>query len=171
VGTGLKLKGRLPIQGIEKGNILTHTIVATQQRTPMWVYERNYHILLKLLPDLVQQAVESRYRVRLTGGTVTVTLLEKGPYTQMVELVQSPVEDLRHVEAIHLKVRIYHDASLAEVIAYQGRLRLMSKYEYPNKHMYQPDEKQQSNYLLHEWLSSMQASDYQSDVEVLCSDR
>jgi len=137
----------------------------------MWVYERNYRILLKLLPDLVQQAVESRYRVCFTHGSVTVTLLENGPYTQTVELVQLPAEQMNHVEAIHLKVRIYHDAALAEVIAYQGKLRLMSKYEYPNKHMYHPDEKRQSNYLLHEWLSSMQAADHQNDGEVLYTDR
>ena len=52
-----------------------------------------------------------------------------------------------------LAVRMYHDAQLAEVFAYNGHRHLRARYEYPNKTMYQQDEKAQSNRFLTELLS------------------
>ncbi|MEO0442849.1 MAG: DUF1249 domain-containing protein [Pseudomonadota bacterium] len=52
-----------------------------------------------------------------------------------------------------IDVRLYHDATLAEVIAWQGQRRFQPRHEYPNPQMYQRDEKAQLNTFLGELLS------------------
>ena len=52
-----------------------------------------------------------------------------------------------------LTVRMYHDAKVAEVLAWEGHRRLRPRYEYPNRSMYQSDEKLQINQFLGECLS------------------
>ena len=51
-----------------------------------------------------------------------------------------------------IEVRIYHDATLAEVIAWQGQRRFKPIHEYPNPKMYQRDEKAQLNAFLGDLL-------------------
>lgn len=68
-----------------------------------------------------------------------------------VNLVETESSDHRNV--IHsLDARLYHDALSAEVVAQPGKPRLQPKYEYPNLHMYQRDEKSQLNQFLGELL-------------------
>jgi uncharacterized protein YqiB (DUF1249 family) len=52
-----------------------------------------------------------------------------------------------------MKVRIYHDARVAEVLACQGIHSFQPFYPYPNPKMLQPYEKRRVNYFLGEWLS------------------
>lgn len=47
---------------------------------------------------------------------------------------------------------MYHDASTAEVISYQRHREFKAFYEMPNREMRAPDEKQQLNVFLAEWL-------------------
>lgn len=49
-------------------------------------------------------------------------------------------------------VRLYHDVKLAEVIMFSGKRLRLASYEYPNETMFMPDEKQQQNKFLAEWL-------------------
>ncbi|MGH1486230.1 MAG: DUF1249 domain-containing protein [Cellvibrionaceae bacterium] len=55
-------------------------------------------------------------------------------------------------KAYSLDVRLYHDAAVAEVIAWQGHRRFQVRHEYPNRNMYQRDEKAQLNTFLGELL-------------------
>ncbi|MFT5117602.1 MAG: hypothetical protein ACI9NY_001133 [Kiritimatiellia bacterium] len=50
-------------------------------------------------------------------------------------------------------VRLYHDASLAEVVKCQGYQQFAPRYEYPNINMHQIDEKAQMNRFLGELLA------------------
>ena len=54
---------------------------------------------------------------------------------------------------LSMRVRMYHDVQLAEVIAFSGRRTALASYEYPNEAMFQPDEKAQQNHFLAELLS------------------
>ncbi len=54
---------------------------------------------------------------------------------------------------LSMLVRLYHDARMAEVVAYSGEKAGLASYEYPNEMMFQPDEKAQQNRFLAEWLS------------------
>jgi len=51
-----------------------------------------------------------------------------------------------------LEVRLYHDASLAEVITFDNERRFLPRNEYPNHKMFQQDEKSQLNLFLGEIL-------------------
>lgn len=53
-----------------------------------------------------------------------------------------------------LDVRLYHDASLAEVIGSQGYRRVLPRYDYPNTEMHLPDEQFQHNHFLGELLEN-----------------
>ena len=52
-----------------------------------------------------------------------------------------------------MQVRIYHDASTAEVTSYQNHRNFKPHYAQPNPAMYQRDEKVQVNRFLGEWLT------------------
>lgn len=62
--------------------------------------------------------------------------------------------NIRALELLHPKmmVRLYHDARMAEIISNQGVKQIKPRYDYPNKKMHLPDEKQQINFFLKEWL-------------------
>ena len=84
--------------------------------------------------------------------TVEITVLEAFKYTTTLEIVQRPV--LRKwMTNPSMLIRVYHDASTAEVVSYQGHNNLQVRYPQPNAKMYQPDEKGQVNQFLGEWLS------------------
>jgi hypothetical protein len=53
----------------------------------------------------------------------------------------------------NISVRVYHDAKSAEVIKIDNQKVFHGVYEYPNRKMRQPDEKEQINRFLGEVLS------------------
>jgi uncharacterized protein YqiB (DUF1249 family) len=118
----------------------------------MWFYEKNYRFLIKLLPDLVTMPV-GEFQLHHAGHTMQIKVLESCPYTQMLELSQHFVSHAPLINDLRMKVRVYHDARLAEVTGYQGLGRLLVKYSIPNAQMLHPDEKRQANLLLHDWLT------------------
>lgn len=79
-----------------------------------------------------------------------VTLKQKSRHTATYELKQESAE-------ISLKrcylVRMYHDASMAEVLSGLNQGMLPPVHAYPNEQMKQPDEKIQLNRFLAEWLN------------------
>jgi len=89
-----------------------------------------------------------------TSGEVRVriSVLEVFPYTSTLAINQ-----LTHVsqwiDPPGIIVRVYHDATTAEAVAYQGHKGFLAKYAIPNPTMYHQDEKRQINEFLGEWLS------------------
>ncbi len=132
--------------------------------------EANYARLLKLMPEFEgldewQYAVQSgakawRIRLRVT---------ERAPYTTMLEVYQE--DELKHWGGSpKLQIRLYHDAQLAEVIAWHQHRRLRPRYDYPNCKMYQQDEKAQMNRFLRDWLIHSQANGQVREAVGLSSD-
>lgn len=79
---------------------------------------------------------------------------ERSPYTTTLELSRTAVgESSAWLSMPRLTLRMYHDAKLAEVLAWEGHKRLRPRYDYPNQSMYQSDEKYQLNRFLGEWLA------------------
>jgi len=60
--------------------------------------------------------------------------------------------DLSKLLRPKMVIRMYHDARMAEVISNQDIRQVKPRYDYPNVHMHLPDEKQQINQFLKEWL-------------------
>lgn len=84
---------------------------------------------------------------------VRMTVLERCPYTSLVELVQHSRSASDTLPAPRMKIRLYHDAKAAEVVEFQHARRFAAVYPYPNAEMRQPDEKAQVNRFLGEYLS------------------
>ena len=84
--------------------------------------------------------------------TVEIKILEAFKYTTTLEITQKS-ELKEWMTNPSMLVRVYHDASTAEVVSYQGHHNLKSRYSQPNTKMYHSDEKMQVNVFLGEWLS------------------
>lgn len=132
---------------------MSHSIAEIRQRNPMWYFERNYAALLHMLEDF-RVFDDGSAEIELPVGSVHINILEETRYTFLLELRQCfpGIKDL--VPEVVFKVRLYLDARLAEVVSYQGQQYLKARYQVPNKSMYHPDEKRQTNLLLYDWLSA-----------------
>ena len=104
----------------------------------------------------LQSEVSRKFSLIQNGSarevTVTIKILERFRYTTTLEITQTP-DDSNMVSAPVMLVRVYHDASTAEVISYQGHKNFKARYPTPNVNMYHRDEKRQVNEFLGEWLT------------------
>lgn len=112
--------------------------------------ETNYMALMKLLPREVQVGATQDY---LLGNKLAFRLHVIGlsRFTTQVMLSQQE-RSLADYLQTRIEIRLYHDVRMAEVCATQQISRLQPRYDYPNKQMYQRDEKEQVNLFLAEWL-------------------
>lgn len=129
--------------------------------------EANYARLKQLLPEMA--TVDRReFGVEQVNGEpieLRLDVIERCKYTTMIEISQqlSPLKSSLKppsrppsqpwAPALCFSLRVYHDARMAEVIAYNRQQPRLASYEYPNNNMYQRDEKSQLNRYLGEWLS------------------
>ena len=115
--------------------------------------EANYLRLMRLLPEMRNRPDTRRIAMsqgdRLLGVLV-LTVTESCPYTTTVQISQQ--DCLPWLPVPQLDVRVYHDARMAEVIGAENARRFRGIYSYPNAQMHQPDEKNQLNLFLGEWL-------------------
>ena len=119
--------------------------------------EANYARLMKLLisgQDLVS------YQVSMPGHHVTrvdFRILQRCKYTTMLTIDKgssSSSEGSSWLANNHFECRVYHDAQMVEVVAFQQNRGIKPAYPYPNRKMYQKDEKFQQNRFLSECLSN-----------------
>lgn len=117
--------------------------------------EANYLRLCKLMPE---EGGSEQWQYAIAGTEhqwhTRIRVLERSRYTTTVQMKQANVgshsdEWLREPK---LTVRLYHDARMAEVLAWEPHRRIQPRYDYPNRAMYQQDEKAQLNRFLGEWL-------------------
>ena len=118
------------------------------------VCELNYLRLLRLLPDM-RDGLAQRNLLLSQGeqsfGQLHIAVLENCPYTTTVQVSQQHC--LSWLPVPKMEVRVYHDARMAEVVRAENARRFRGIYAYPNALMHQPDEKNQLNLFLGEWLS------------------
>jgi len=132
--------------------------------------DANYVRLMRLFPEMGE---DQERKIGLHHGedcVLCLSVLEQTPYTTLVQLGQEregQEEGLQERECQEsegnsfntwlrlpvLRLRLYHDARVAEVVLCEGDRRAYPRYEYPNKRMYHQDEKAQWNQFLAEWLS------------------
>ncbi len=138
---------------------MSHTIAALRAKDPMWIYERNYAMLMGMFAkQLIEQPADEAVTFNIPGrGATHVQVVERCRYT--LSMVLSEVYSTEVVPKISMRVRLYHDARLVEVISYQGFTDMLPKHMdlgqgRPQNHQ----EKRQANLLLHDWLVSLQKS-------------
>ncbi|MDA1074565.1 MAG: DUF1249 domain-containing protein [Proteobacteria bacterium] len=116
--------------------------------------DANYLRVMKLFPALKDQD-DCVFGVARSDNQphleVRIKVLERGPYTTLIKLVQLPESSWKTNPS--MTIRIYHDARSAEVVEYQRARHFRAVYEYPNDKMHQRDEKAQVNRFLGEFLS------------------
>jgi len=125
-----------------------------QLSTLMNLCDVNYMLLIKLLADK-EQAGEERQFFISDFLSYAVVVNEVTRYTTLVTISQNTVEmgeKLSYLFKPTMMIRLYHDARMAEVITSQNVRQVKPRYDYPNSKMHLPDEKQQINMFLKEWL-------------------
>ena len=128
--------------------------------------EANYARLNKLINQHL--ADKNEFRFLVTRGQHQwlhlLQVLERSPYTTTLQFNQTLVATHSSwLQLPRLTVRMYHDAKLAEVLAWEGHKRLRPRYEYPNQSMYHADEKLQINQFLGELLTRCLSEGYEVD--------
>ncbi|MDC0663089.1 DUF1249 domain-containing protein [Marinobacter sp. SS21] len=91
------------------------------------------------------------HREDLYLGRVRMRVLQTARFTEtlLLEQIHNGGKWLNNPE---LTVRIYHDATMAEVISCYRDRRIAPVNDYPNRYMHHPDEKVQVNGFLADWL-------------------
>ncbi|MEJ2362095.1 MAG: DUF1249 domain-containing protein [Gammaproteobacteria bacterium] len=138
-------------------------------RNPMWYFERNFNVLIELLQQSQLQE-QGKVEFELSGTRIILSLLEHTRYTLLLGIQQifQPGEERALLSDLHFKVRIYLDAKLAEVVSYQGQQPLEPRYPFPNKRMFYPDEKRQTNLVLYDWLSNCSRLNFMESIAINC---
>lgn len=114
--------------------------------------EINYHRCMALMPGCRSGAREWAFTVDAKPRIdVQVIVHEAAPYTTTVDIIQR-YRDAVYLQAPRLRVRLYHDAQMAEVVGWNRDRHWLPRYLYPNKNMYQPDEKLSVNRFLGDLL-------------------
>ena len=111
-------------------------------------------LLLRILADK-EQVGEQRCFFISDFLSYRITVNEVTKYTTLITINQEAnIRGYNLTELFRPKmvVRLYHDARMAEVISNQDVQQIKPRYDYPNEKMHLPDEKQQVNYFLKEWL-------------------
>lgn len=114
--------------------------------------EMNYHLCMALVPGCRTGRSEWAFKLDSEGALqVQVCLVESAPYTTTVDLLPSR-SDSEYLPSARLRIRLYHDAEMAEVVAWNHHRNWWPVYNYPNSRMYHPDEKLALNRYLGDWL-------------------
>ncbi|MGB1263225.1 MAG: DUF1249 domain-containing protein [Cognaticolwellia sp.] len=134
------------------------SVVAKKYRphlpTLMTLCEVNYMLLLRVLADK-EQVGEQRCFFISDFLSYRVQVNEVTKYTTLLTINQEANIDGYNLTALFrpkMVVRLYHDARMADVISNQDVQQIKPRYDYPNRQMHLPDEKQQINFFLKEWL-------------------
>lgn len=125
--------------------------------------EANYWKLMKLVSEAAQDQYQFKVSRDQRYWLHKLQVVERSPYTTTLVLSMESSQPSLWLKMPRLTVRIYKDAKLAEVLAWEGHKRLRPCYSYPNPHMYHQDEKLQINQFLGEWLSLCLAEGHSLD--------
>ncbi|HKJ23109.1 MAG TPA: DUF1249 domain-containing protein [Gammaproteobacteria bacterium] len=129
----------------------------------MWVFEANYDRLLTLVPRLDE--LNGLVTASVNGlMDLHLEVLDRSRYTTTISLTHYLDHQGKLIPNPYMRIRLYHDAKVAEVLAYQNQSRFKHEYPYPNPKMHQRHEKRQLNLFLAEWLTYCIARGYRFDA-------
>lgn len=132
---------------------------------PLWLFEENYRLLRTLLPDGLDEECALHAVHGAVGAVLAVRVLERSRYTLTIALRKSFTFGRDWVPDLAMEVRLYFDARVAEVLAYQSCYRLPAPYAVKGCIPFHKDEKHQSNVLLNELLEYCLSQDFRPLAE------
>ncbi len=94
---------------------------------------------------------------------LVLEVVEITPYTALVNI--TPSKNNHYALGFSIQIRAYHDAEIAEVSRCEGLSKLLPKYDYPNSRMLHPDEKEQLNRFVREWLVHCEKHGRSTDIK------
>lgn len=124
------------------------------------ICESNYQKLFRLIPNL-----RSLKKIAI-GKThdkpaLHLEILERNPYTLTIALSHCFKQQLSELLAPAVKIRIYLDAQLAEVIRDNDRPAVNRVYQNPGLALEIQEYKWRLNYFLQKWLDHCLKTEYQ----------
>ena len=122
--------------------------------------ESNYQKLFCLIPDLCS------FQNQATGKTsnkptIYLKIIERSKHTLTVELSHQFNRNLENLMAPAVKIRIYLDANLAEVLKHHARTDVSRVYKDPGQTVEIMDYKWRLNYFLQKWLDHCLKTNYE----------
>jgi len=130
---------------------MKHTLPLYPIDSPLWLFEENYRLLLELLSSdfdgecVLHSAAGEEERLE-------VNVIDRSRYTLSIALRKSINFGRTWIPDIAMEARLYFDAHVAEVLAYQDCHRLPAPYAVRGSVPFHKDEKRQANRLLNELL-------------------
>jgi uncharacterized protein YqiB (DUF1249 family) len=126
-------------------------------RQPLYIakmraFEMNYVRIMQLVPDLLASGEPLLFSHSDGRGAIRMELVERSRYTSKLDLVHQIPALQGWIPDMRISVQVYHDAEVAEVIAYQKQERFRARNPYPNPQMHHRYEKAELNRFLTEWL-------------------
>ena len=124
--------------------------------------DANYARLSSIAPTLVageSDAAAFGLQLGESSTRVDVVAVERSRYTTLIDITRTLAGLDGLPEALTtatIRVRLYHDAQSAEVVAMHNERRFREGYDYPNPEMRSRDEKAQVNRFLGEFLAVCQ---------------
>lgn len=102
------------------------------------------------LESILGEQTEEKTLLLDDGSLINFKFLDLQKFTRTLSITQVSQNYLP--PNFKMKIQIYDDVKMAEVVGYQNQRYFLGKYDYPNKKMHQPDEKYQLNEFLKELL-------------------
>ncbi len=126
--------------------------------------ELNYCLFTRLLPDVRTGShwafeLPAHSRQPTTTATPSIPVFfdkhDESAYTSCLFIWQAPTADILngYIKTPKITARLYHDAKMAEVVAWDNHRHWQGVYSYPNRKMYHRDERMALNRFLGEWLA------------------
>ena len=138
---------------IENNGITLKRKPKTSLKDLIFLYEKNYIKIKKFYPN-IRKINEVSFL--LPKGDinyhVNLRIFYDSDFTTVLKINHSELLLNQKVAPMELEVAIYHDLKVAEVIRFNGKKLFWNNNKYPNKNMFQKDEKFQWNKLLSELL-------------------
>jgi uncharacterized protein YqiB (DUF1249 family) len=123
------------------------------------ICESNYQKLFRLIPDLCAFDKSAIGRTR-NRPALQLDVLERNPYTLTIELNHCFNQPLSELITPRIKIRVYLDAQLAEVIRDEDRPAVEKVHKAANCAREIQDYKWRLNYFLQKWLDHCLKTEY-----------
>jgi uncharacterized protein len=120
----------------------------------------NYQKLFKLIPELLALK-EAAVGVALNNIPLHITVIENTPYTMMIELNHCFSHNKDEYFEPSVKIRLYLDAQLAEVMSDQARSPIALAFKDKSLSIDIMNYKWRLNYFLQKWLDHCLKKGYQ----------
>jgi len=143
---------------------MSHTIDTGRPYTLHRLHERNYALLMRLIPGLENIRI-SAVSCGNTTDALHLTILERTKYTTTISLTGFLNAGGIRIPYPDMQIRIYHDASVAELLRHSGGTGLANIEPETEFRDIGVETLKKLNGFLTKWLTACMANGYCFDAE------